>query len=89
MDWSAIVGGAAIIVTVFNGIISYWVNQISKNQDTLVADQKILTEKLQHLEVKLPNEYVKKADLDYRLSRIEHILDQIMIKLDNKQDKMG
>jgi len=89
MDWSAIVGGAAIIVTVFNGIISYWVNQISKNQDTLVADQKILTEKLQHLEVKLPNEYVKKTDLDYRLSRIEHILDQIMIKLDNKQDKMG
>jgi len=89
MDWSAIVGGAAIIVTIFNGIISYWVNQISKNQDTLVADQKILTEKLQHLEVKLPNEYVKKTDLDYRLSRIEHILDQIMIKLDNKQDKMG
>ena len=89
MDWSAIVGGAAIIVTVFNGIISYWVNQISKNQDTLVADQKILTEKLQHLEVKLPNDYVKKTDLDYRLSRIEHILDQIMIKLDNKQDKMG
>ena len=89
MDWSAIVGGAAIIVTVFNGVISYWVNQISKNQDTLVADQKILTEKLQHLEVKLPNEYVKKTDLDYRLSRIEHILDQIMIKLDNKQDKMG
>jgi len=87
MDWSAIVGGAAIIVTVFNGIISYWVNQISKNQDTLVADQKILTEKLQHLEVKLPNEYVKKADLDYRLSRIEHILDQIMIKLDQKVDK--
>jgi|GEM_PF-2443542 len=89
MDWSAIVGGAAIIVTIFNGIISYWVNQISKNQDTLVADQKILTEKLQHLEVKLPNDYVKKTDLDYRLSRIEHILDQIMIKLDNKQDKMG
>ena len=87
MDWSAIVGGAAIIVTIFNGIISYWVNQISKNQDTLVADQKILTEKLQHLEVKLPNEYVKKADLDYRLSRIEHILDQIMIKLDQKVDK--
>jgi len=87
MDWSAIVGGAAIIVTVFNGIISYWVNQISKNQDTLVADQKILTEKLQHLEVKLPNEYVKKTDLDYRLSRIEHILDQIMIKLDQKVDK--
>ena len=87
MDWSAIVGGAAIIVTIFNGIISYWVNQISKNQDTLVADQKILTEKLQHLEVKLPNEYVKKTDLDYRLSRIEHILDQIMIKLDQKVDK--
>jgi len=87
MDWSAIVGGAAIIVTVFNGIISYWVNQISKNQDTLVADQKILTEKLQHLEVKLPNEYVKKTDLDYRLSRIEHILDQIMTKLDQKVDK--
>ena len=89
MNWSDFIGIAAIVVTIFNGIISYWVNQISKNQDTLVADQKILTEKLQNLEVKLPNEYVKKTDLDYRLSRIEHILDQIMIKLDNKQDKMG
>ena len=87
MDWSVIVGVAAIIVTIFNGIISYWVNQISKNQDTLVAHQKTLSEKLHGVEVRLPNDYVKKTDLDYRLSRMEHILDQIMIKLDTKVDK--
>ena len=88
MSWEAIFAGLTLVYFIGGGVISYWVNSISKSQDNLGKNQTILAKDLKNLEVMLPNDYVKKADLDYRLSRIEHILDQIMTKLDTKMDKI-
>lgn len=87
MSWEAIFAGLTLIYFIGGGVISYWVNSISKSQDSVVKTQNELAKDLKNLEVMLPNDYVKKTDLDYRLSRIEHILDQIMVKLDTKADK--
>jgi len=87
MSWEAIFGGLTLLYFITSGFIGYWTNSIAKSQDNLSKSQGQLAKDLKNLEVMLPNDYVKKADLDYRLSRIEHILDQIMTKLDNKMDK--
>jgi len=87
MSWEAIFAGLTLVYFIGGGVISYWVNSISKSQDSLSKTQNEFAKDLKNLAVMLPNDYVKKADLDYRLSRIEHILDQIMIKLDTKADK--
>ena len=40
------------------------------------------------LEVELPTNYVRKADLDSRFDRLDIMLDRIWAKLDDKQDKV-
>ena len=87
MDWAAVVGLAAILFTGISGIIGYWVNQLSKNQDTIIADQKTLAKDLQELEIKIPEKYVLKEDLNNRLDKIEMVLDKISDKIDSKADK--
>jgi hypothetical protein len=87
MDWSAVIGIAAIIVTIFNGVVGYWVKQVSKSQDILTADHKAIAKDLRDLEIRVSDEYVKKSDINLRLDRIDMILDKIMDKLDTKADK--
>ena len=87
MDWSAVIGVAAIIVTIFNGVVGYWVKQVSKSQDNLTADHKVIAKDLRDLEIKVSDEYIKKSDINSRLDRIDMILDKIMDKLDTKADK--
>ena len=70
-----------------SGLIGWWTNSISRSQKEVSDAQAQLAKDMKKLEVMLPNEYVKKADLDQRLSRMEHTLDLIMAKLDTKQDK--
>lgn len=87
MDWSAVIGVAAIIVTIFNGVVGYWVKQVSKSQDNLTADHKAIAKDLRSLEIRVSDDYVKKSDINLRLDRIDMILDKIMDKLDTKADK--
>ena len=87
MDLSDLIGVAAIVVTVVNAVIGYWVKQISKTQDTIIADQKVLEADMQQFEIKVAEKYVSKNDYHRDIDEIKNICRQIFDKLDNKADK--
>lgn len=87
MDWAAVVGVAAIFVTVVNSVIGYWVSQISKSQDTIVADQQTLEKDMQAFEVKVAENYVKKDDYHRDIDDVKKMLGKIFDKLDQKADR--
>lgn len=85
--FSDIIGIAAIIVTIVNAVIGYWVKQISKSQDTLLADQKHLESDMQAFEVKVAETYVSKTDYYRDIFEIKQMLSKIFDKLDTKADR--
>jgi len=87
MSWESIIAAITLAYMFISGLIGWWTNSISRSQKEVSDAQAQLARDMKKLEVMLPNEYVKKADLDQRLSRMEHTLDLIMAKLDTKQDK--
>ena len=87
MSWESIIAAITLAYMFISGLIGWWTNSISRSQKEVSDAQAQLAKDMKKLEVMLPNEYVKKADLDQRLSRMEHTLDLIMAKLDTKQDK--
>ena len=87
MSWEAIIAAITLFYLFLSGIVGWWTKSISASQKEVCAAQSELAREMKKIEVMLPNDYVKKTDLDARLSRIEHILDQIVIKLDQKADK--
>jgi hypothetical protein len=87
MSWEAIIAAITLFYLFLSGIVGWWTKSISASQKEVCATQSELARDMKKIEVMLPNDYVKKTDLDARLSRIEHILDQIVIKLDQKADK--
>ena len=87
MSWEAIIAAITLFYLFLSGIVGWWTKIISASQKEVCAAQAELARDMKKIEVMLPNYYVKKTDLDARLSRIEHILDQIVIKLDQKADK--
>lgn len=46
-----------------------------------------LKDDLKDLEIALPNDYVKKIDIEARLDKIDIILDKIFDRLEHKADK--
>lgn len=46
-----------------------------------------LKDDLKDLEIALPNDYVKKVDIEARLDKIDIILDKIFDRLEHKADK--
>jgi len=87
MSWEAIFAGLTLVYFIGGSVISYWVNSISNNQKSISDSQTDLAKDLKTLEVLLPNEYVKKADINARLDKIDDILEKIFDKLDQKADK--
>jgi hypothetical protein len=87
MSWESIIAAITLAYMFISGLIGWWTNSISRSQKEVSDAQTQLAKDMKKLEVMLPNEYVKKTDLDQRLSRMEHTLDLIMAKLDTKQDK--
>jgi len=87
MSWEAIFAGLTLVYLIGGSVISYWVNSISNNQKSISDSQTDLAKDLKTLEVLLPNEYVKKADINARLDKIDDILEKIFDKLDQKADK--
>jgi len=87
MSWESIIAAITLAYMFISGLIGWWTNSISRSQKEVSDAQSQLAKDMKKLEVMLPNEYVKKTDLDQRLSRMEHTLDLIMAKLDTKQDK--
>ena len=87
MSWESIIAAITLAYMFISGLIGWWTNSISRSQKEVSDAQAQLAKDMKKLEVMLPNEYVKKTDLDQRLSRMEHTLDLIMAKLDTKQDK--
>ena len=87
MSWEAIIAAITLFYLFLSGIVGWWTKSISASQKEVCNAQAELAKDMKKLEVMLPNDYVKKTYLDARLSRIEHILDQIVFKLDQKADK--
>jgi len=87
MSWESIIAAITLAYMFISGLIGWWTNSISRSQKEVSDAQTQLARDMKKIEVMLPNEYVKKTDLDQRLSRMEHTLDLIMAKLDTKQDK--
>jgi len=54
----------------------------------LWAAVKMLRDDLHRIEVALPDQYVKRADLDKRLDHVEEMIQRIYDKLENKADKL-
>ena len=77
MDWQILVniGLAAILACIG------WFARI------LYESIEILKNDINAIKVDLPQNYVRRVDLDARLTRIEGILDKIFDKLDQKADK--
>jgi len=87
MSWETIIAAITLAYMFISGLIGWWTNSISRSQKEVSDAQAQLAKDMKKIEVMLPNEYVKKTDLDQRLTRMEHTLDLIMAKLDTKQDK--
>jgi hypothetical protein len=87
MSWEAIIAGLTLVWLIGGGIISYWVNSISKSQDSLSKNQSDLARDLKNFELKVTDEYAKKVDINTRLDKIDDILAKIFDRLDQKADK--
>jgi hypothetical protein len=87
MSWESIIAAITLAYMFISGLIGWWTNSISRSQKEVSDAQTQLARDMKKIEVMLPNEYVKKTDLDQRLARMERTLDLIMAKLDTKQDK--
>jgi len=87
MSWEAIVAAITLFYMFISAVVGWWTKSISSSQKEVCAAQSELARDMKKLEVMLPNDYVKKTDLDARLSRIEAALDKIVLKLDQKADK--
>jgi hypothetical protein len=77
MDWQVIInlGGAACL-----SAIGWFARQIWDSVQDLKEDVK-------QIEIDLPTHYVKKDELAVRFDRIEHLLDKVYEKLDQKADR--
>lgn len=86
MDWQHIINiGAGASLTV----IGWFARQLWDAVKTLQAD-------LNRLELSIADNYVKKsdvmmmkADINIRFDRVEHLLDKVYEKLENKADRSG
>ena len=87
MSWEAILAGITLFYMFISAVVGWWTKSISTSQKEVSNAQAELARDMKKIEVMLPNEYVKKTDLDARLSRIEAALDKIVFKLDSKADK--
>jgi hypothetical protein len=70
-----LLGGAAL------SVLGWFARQLWDAMKELRAD-------LHTLEVNLPENYVKRSDLDKRMERIEDMFQRIYDKLDSKADKI-
>lgn len=70
-----LLGGAAL------SVLGWFARQLWDAMKELRAD-------LHVLEVNLPENYVKRSDLDKRMERIEDMFQRIYDKLDSKADKL-
>ena len=77
MDWQIIIniGGAAALST-----LGWFARQLWDSVQGLKNDVK-------QIEINLPTHYVKKDELSVRFDRIEHLLDKLYEKLEQKADK--
>lgn len=77
MDWQLIIniGGAAGLST-----IGWFARQLWDSVQALKEDVK-------QIEINLPTHYVKKDDLAVRFDRIEHLLDRLYEKVEQKADR--
>ena len=77
MDWQIIIniGGAAALST-----IGWFARQLWDSVQRLKDDVK-------QIEINLPSNYVKKDDLAVRFDRIEHLLDRLYEKVEQKADR--
>jgi uncharacterized membrane-anchored protein YhcB (DUF1043 family) len=87
MSWEAIFAGLTLVYLIGGGIISYWVNSISKSQDKLSDSQMEMAKDLKEFQLKVTEEFAKKVDISARLDRIDDILDKIFDKLGEKVNK--
>jgi len=70
------------LLAVFGAVLGWLWKTLWNAVDRLKGD-------LKDLEVKLPEVYAQKVDIDKRFDRIESILDKIWEKVDGKADKHG
>lgn len=60
--------------------VGWWCREIWDSVKTLKEDVK-------KIEVDLPTNYVRKTEIEYRLDKIDQVLERIFDKLDSKVDK--
>ena len=77
MDWQMFIN---LTAGAFLSILGWFARVIYDSVETLKND-------VNAIRIDLPQNYVRKIDLDTRLTRIESILDKIFDKLDQKADK--
>lgn len=87
MSWEAVFAGLTLVWLVGSGIFGYWLNSISNTQSETNKNVSQLAKDVKELEIMLPNEYVKKEDINQRLDKIDSVLERIFDKLDEKADK--
>jgi hypothetical protein len=77
LDWQTIINvGAAGLLSAFGWFARQLWEMVQK-----------LKEDIQRLEIDLPTNYVRKADLDARFDKVDASLQRILDKLDQKVDK--
>jgi hypothetical protein len=80
--------------TIWSGLLSlaifatgWLLKAMRESIGALHAEDKAIAEKVQHIEVLVAGDYVKKSDLDRDIQRIFEKLDQIESKLDRKVNR--
>lgn len=87
MDYQSILGFLAILSNIIMAVIGWWVKSIQSTQKSMQDAQKEIINDVRKLEVKLPEEYAKKDDLNTRFDKIDATLERLFDKLESKVDK--
>ena len=87
MDSQSIFTVLAILSNIVMAVIGWWVKSIQSTQKAMQEAQKEIVNDVRKLEVKLPEEYAKKDDLNSRFDKIDSTLERLFDRLENKVDK--
>ena len=77
MDYQSLIN---IGISALVGVLGWFARQLWEATQNLKDD-------LRKLEINLPTNYVRKADMEARFDRIEQILGRLFDKIDGKADK--
>lgn len=80
MEIQLLINVIAVLTSIIGAFIGWWVKSIQQTQKEIADD-------LKNMQISLPENYIKREDVNARLDKIDSVLERIFDKLEQKADK--